>query len=227
MWGGAAMAIEDKLRARLEELIKDGETLSVGDTEWGGGLDQQHIARCRGWLGAADNALSFVCSVPNDPYRKAIERILARDEGGGALVNYAVGELTELLRRVLADIDDGLLISAADQARAETFDDLLDHAESYLNEDRKEGSGILATAVFEDTIRRIGHSHGIRDKQLDNIFSELQKQGVITSIDAKACRFAAGVRNEALHANWDGFELPDVKRTIDLTRELLKEHLAG
>jgi hypothetical protein len=57
------------------------------------------------------------------------------------------------------------------------------------------------------------------------VISALAKQDVITGIVAKGCRLAAGVRSEALHANWDGYELADVKRVIEITRELLKEHL--
>lgn len=140
-----------------------------------------------------------------------------------------MGEFTQFLKRLLEDIDDGLLASVADQASAEAFDDLLDHAESYLKDGRKDGSGILATAVFEDTVLRIARTHGVHEAEsmkLDKLFTELQKLGVITGIDAKGCRLAAGVRNKALHANWNDFELPDVARTIGITRELLKEHLA-
>ena len=220
------MAAEDKLRTRLEKLIEDGEVVSIGSGNRDDCADGAHVSQCKGWLAAADNALSLVCPIPDTAYRRAAERILTHHEGGGARFSRRVGEFNEILKRLLQDIDDGLLTSVANQASAETFDDLLDHAERYLNEGRKEGSGILSTAVFEDTIRRIGRSHGTEDDQIDTVISELAKQGVITGIDAKACRFAAGVRNAALHARWENFELPQVKRTIEITRELLREHLA-
>lgn len=104
--------------------------------------------------------LCLICPVPNDAYRKASELILnlAAVSEPSHKGRY-VGQITELLKRLLADIDDGLLASVANQARAETFDDLLDHAQSYLDENRKEGSGVLASAVFEDTVRRIGEGH--------------------------------------------------------------------
>lgn len=220
------MAIEDNLRTRFKNLIEDGGPLSIGEPEDGWCRDARHVAECRGWLVAADYAVSLVCPNPNDAYRNTVARILVRDEGAGGTINRTVGELTEILKRLLVDIEDGLLASIANQVTAETFDDLLDHAEKYLNDGRKDGSGILATAVFEDTVRRVGRSHGIDDRKLDAVISELAKQGIITGLDAKACRLAAGVRNEALHANWDEFELAHVSRTIETTRDLLKNHLA-
>src|SRR6478609_3526736 len=57
-------------------------------------------------------------------------------------------------QRVSSDIESGLISSIANAARAETLDDLLGQAKEYHQRNRKEGAGILATAVYEDTIRR-------------------------------------------------------------------------
>jgi hypothetical protein len=143
-------------------------------------------------------------------------------------VNHRVGEFVALLEHLLADIDGGLITTVANQARAETFDDLLDAASEYLSLRRKDGSGILATAVFEDTLRRVARSNGAADKDVktDALITTLDQNGTITGVMAKRCRAAAGIRNKALHAQWDEFTLDDVRSVIVLTRELINVHLA-
>ena len=134
-----------------------------------------------------------------------------------------------VLKNLSHDDELGLLVSITNRAQSEVLDDLLDQAEEYRKQDHKDGAGALASVVFEDTVRRIAKlSDGIEEGiKLNNTISALAKQGTLTSIKAKQCVAAAGVRNAALHAKWDEFEMSDVKATIELTRELLEIHLAG
>jgi uncharacterized protein YutE (UPF0331/DUF86 family) len=135
--------------------------------------------------------------------------------------------MTALLKQLSIDIDAGLLVSLQNAARTETLDDLLDQAASYHDQDHKEGAGILATAVFEDTVRRLARTNSISEagRATDTIISELSRKGVITAVIAKRCRAAAGVRNHALHAQWGDFTLHDVEEVLRLTRHLLADHL--
>ena len=61
---------------------------------------------------------------------------------------------------------------------------------------------------------------------LDTVITTLDQKDVITSIVAKRCRRPAGVRNGALHAQWDTVTLDDVDTVLRPTRELLSSHLA-
>jgi hypothetical protein len=56
---------------------------------------------------------------------------------------------------LLLDIDNGLLGDLGNKIRAETFDDSLDHAESYRQEHRKIEAGVIAGVVFEDSPRPV------------------------------------------------------------------------
>jgi uncharacterized protein YutE (UPF0331/DUF86 family) len=62
--------------------------------------------------------------------------------------------------------------------------------------------------------------------KLDQVISELDKKDVITSLMAKRCRTAAGVRNHALHAQWDELSPDDIADVIRLTHQLLTEQLS-
>lgn len=93
----------------------------------------------------------------------------------GWQINRAVGELAALLRNLLVDAEAGLLTFVADRARAEEFDDFLDHADAYFADGRKNESGVIAGVVFEDTLRRICRKEGVSEKglKLDGLTAKL------------------------------------------------------
>lgn len=220
--------LEERLVGRIHQLIEMAAPLSGGS---GGNPHVTNVtdrATCAAWLGTAFNAICMACASEGHPYRQAYQRAVdqwPRDH----TIHLCVGAVAGLLGHLIEDARQGLLTSVADNACAETFDDLLDHAAEYHRLKRKEGSGILATAVFEDTLRRIVQPHALdgERKKLDQVISTLVKEDVITGIVSKRCRTAAGVRNAALHADWEAFTLGDVEDVIKLTRQLLEEHLAA
>lgn len=222
------MAIDENVQVRLLELIEIGRSISQGN-EYGQVQNQEHASECIGWIAAAHNVVQIICPIATNPYLKSTESIVERSKTRGFTVNECVGELTAVLKNLLSDSERGLLASITNQAQAEAFDDLLEHAKSYLEHDHKEGAGVLASAVFEDTVRRIARMSKTidADKKLDTVISALASEGRLSSIKAKRCRAAADLRNKALHGSWEDYELSDVKSSIELTRELLEEHLAG
>lgn len=222
--------LERVIVERISNLIERSEVLGVeperGARGHQGFHSAEHMAGCRAWLAAAFNALCQACPSDAHPYRQMYDRLVQPRRGTEHRI---VLDGAAVLRSLLEDNERGLLSPIADRVSAETFDDLLDHAQEYHQQNRRDGSGILATAVYEDTLRRIARSKGVEvDRvRLDDIISGLAGNGTITGVVAKRCRAAAGVRNAALHANWDGFTLDDVGEVIRLTRQLLEEHLGG
>jgi uncharacterized protein YutE (UPF0331/DUF86 family) len=140
-----------------------------------------------------------------------------------------MGQAAAVLERLENDIDRGLIASVAMSARAETLDDLLEQAKEYHRRGHQEGSGILATAIYEDTIRRIARVKQIGDPHgpAEQIIIELTKAGVITGVTANRCRTASRVRNSALHAKWGEYTLADVDEVLRITGQLLSDHLDG
>ena len=218
--------IEQKLRDRFAELIGRGGSLSKGD-EHGQCTSETQAAECSAWLTMAQNAVHLVLRDPQAPYRAKADRIA--NSNHGYVIHDAVRELSSVLQALIKDVDDGLLASVANQVRAETFDDFLDHAQAYYDIKRKNEAGVIAGVVFEDTLRQICRKHGIPEKgeKLDGLISELTNRGELTGIKAKRARAAAHVRTKASHAQWDEFELDDLKATIDFTRELIESNLDG
>ena len=211
--------MEENIRLRIEQLIADAPDLREGD-ERGKVQSKLHAAQCKAWLIGALNVVRIIFDDPANLYRKEAESM------GRAINEYYVHEnvceLSELLSSLLTDIKLGLVSSVANRARAETFDEFLDHAEAYHKQGRKDQSGVIAGVVFEDSIRRICEKYSIPQKgqKLEDLISTLAKQGIISQAKAKRARAAAHVRTKASHAQWDEFDLSDVWTTIELTREI-------
>jgi uncharacterized protein YutE (UPF0331/DUF86 family) len=222
------MPVEKAVRAQLQQLISDATALIPGKGD-GNIRNQEHRSECVGWLASASHIANLICKDPTNPYRQKILMISISREADGVLVNRSVGQVTEILKRLSRDVENGLVASITIAASAETLDDLLDQASDYHTRKNKVGAGILATAVFEDTMRRLARINEVAeiDVKADRIISNLDSKGIITGIMAKRCRVAAGVRNRALHAQWDEFSLTDVEDVIRLTRELLSGYFAG
>ena len=186
--------------------------------------DEEQIHECVAWLTSAQNLVYLITTNTNSPYRTGIDRICSKERDYG--INKRVGDVCEILHSLAEDIDAGLISSIENQTRALVFDDFLDHAKAYVKEKRKSESGVIAGVLFEDILRTISRNNGIneRDEKLDSLISELVKCGTFTEINAKTARMAAGLRTKATHAQWDEFELADVKRVIDFTDELIQNH---
>lgn len=220
------MAVEEILNARIAELLHEAPALGSGNARRQCVSDTQR-QRCSAWLTAAQNVVHLLCPDASSPYRRKADRIAGGEYG--YIIHTAVGEMAAVLENLLADADAGLLASVAEKARAEVFDDFLDHAAAYLRDGRKNEAGAIAGVVLEDVIRRICRKVGIqdKDKKLDVLISELATGNVLSPVKAKRARAAAVVRNKATHAQWDEFDLPDVQAAINLTRELVQAKLDG
>jgi len=218
------MTIENKVKVRIEELIAEAVELSQGDDEQRS-ISHDQVSRCNGWLAAANNVVQLVCKDEGAAYRVQLQKIL--DTRYGYVINRGVGAAAEILKSMLVDIEGGLLASVADIARAETFDNFLDHAKAYFNDSLKQESGVIAGVVFEDSIRRVCEKNNIEQtgKKLDSLISELAKAGVISQTKAKRARVSAHVRTKATHASWEEFDLNDVGVTIEFTEELILNHI--
>jgi len=144
------------------------------------------------------------------------------------MVHHSVREFASVLTALLVDSRGGLLATVADCARAEAFDDFLDHVADYMRASKKNEAGVIAGVVFEDSLRRICRKHGIEEKgkKLDALISDLGARNLLTPVKAKRARASADVRTKATHAQWDEFELDDVRATIEFARELVESKLA-
>jgi uncharacterized protein YutE (UPF0331/DUF86 family) len=138
-----------------------------------------------------------------------------------------VTKLLGLLTSAQLEWSSGLLREIDYIIAAETFDDFLDHAVVYHKANKKIEAAVLGSAVFEDTVKKLAVKNGIetKEKTLDPLIDELASEGILTPVKAKRLKAYAGVRNKALHAEWDSFDIKDVGEMISGVRELIEQYL--
>jgi hypothetical protein len=137
---------------------------------------------------------------------------------------HVIQKLLGLLDSVLEEIQRGLLRKAEYIFIASTFDDFLDHASEYHKANKKIESSVLASAVFEDSVRKLSAKNALKESgvALDALIADLVKMGVLTAVKAKKIKGYSAIRNKALHAQWDDFDIRDVGDMIKGTREILE-----
>ncbi len=138
-----------------------------------------------------------------------------------------VEKVLGLLQSVQLEAQAGLLTKLEDQVVATAFDDFLDHASDYHKSGKIKEAAVLASAVLEDTVKRIAIKSGIEtaNLSLDPLIDNLTKLDVITQVKAKRLKAYAAIRNHALHAEWEKLDLKDIGAQISGLRELLDDHL--
>lgn len=215
--------LRDRIRNRIETLIGESERATCYATP--DGVDEDDRQLCSAWLTSAEHVVHMLLDSPAVPYRRKIDAVINKDLG--YQIHLAVLEVRTILQALLRDMDAGLLGSITDQARAETFEDFLDHAEFYVQQDRKNEAGVIAGVVFEDSLRRVCRKQQIieKDVKLDQLISQLTSNGTFTAVKAKRARVAAHVRTKASHAQWDEFEMADVQATLAFTHEFIAANL--
>ncbi len=217
--------MEETISKRLEALIEEGKYLE------GELIDDYVVARnqssqYQAWITSSVNLIEII-SVPSSGYHKEIERIQKHEYWKAGVPTPVVRQVLGILISAQKEWGQGLLRKIEYIIAAEAFDDFLDHAASYHKGNKKIESAVLAATVLEDTTKKIARKNGIdpSGKSLDELMDELSKAGVITPVKAKRYKGCIGVRNSALHAEWDQIDIRDVGELISGIREMVEQYL--
>lgn len=215
--------LEERIKGRIRELIHEARPLTA--VQPGGAVDEYSRGLCSAWMTSVQHVIHTLVESPAQPYRKKIDGLIATDFG--YRIHEGVDEIRAILLGLLRDMDAGLLGSITDQARAETFDNFLDHAEHYVHQKHKNEAGVITGVVFEDSLRRVCRKQGIleKDVKLDQLISLLTNNGTLTAVKAKRARVAAHVRTKASHAQWDEFDMNDVQEALTFTHDFIAANL--
>ena len=109
------------------------------------------------------------------------------------------------------------------------FEEFLDHATKLNADHKKMEAAVLASAVLEDTIKKLFRVHFPTAEDpgtLDSQINGLKTKGLFTKVKAERLRSFTALRNQAFHAKWDGFDEKDVQQMIDGLQEILEMYLA-
>jgi uncharacterized protein YutE (UPF0331/DUF86 family) len=216
--------MQDHVLKRIDELISRGNAAARSQSSqdyW-----MKDVVEAQSWFSSAANAIHQVAP-PGSFYMAELQRIVEHEQLQSGFPISSVEKLLGLLQSVQLEARAGLLVKLEDQVVASAFDDFLDHATQYHKAGKVNEAAVLASAVLEDTIKRIARKSEIAvgGVSLEPLIDELTKRSVFTQVKAKRLKSYAAVRNHALHAEWEKLDIRDVGAQLSGLRELLDEHL--
>jgi len=130
--------IEANIRKKIEDLIVRAKARPLSST--GNARDTAEMVFCDRWITEALNICEVALPQPDTSYRRRIEALAGLSSGRMR----AIHSIAEVFEALLPDIDAGLLGNLGNKIRAEVFDDFLDQAEWYAQQNRKMEAGVIA-----------------------------------------------------------------------------------
>lgn len=217
------------LEERCSELLERGVALSqqIGQHQAGGReywFSEEDAPGLHAWIASVAN-LVHLTATPNSYFAQECSRVVNDPELTRGVPYHAAQKLVGLLTSLLEEMRHGLLRKAEYLFVASTFDDFIDHAQTYHKANKKVEAAVLVSAVFEDSIRKVATKFGVTLTSVEDIINALAKDGHITPVKAKRYKGCASLRTSALHARWDEFDIKDVGAAIKGTREIIDELL--
>lgn len=190
-------------------------------------IEERNIPQAQTWISSTANLIKHLAK-SNRYFNEECDRILADESLANGLPFKMVQKLYGVLESMYNEWKNGLLGSIEYIVAAETFDDFIDHASHYHKANKAIEASVLASAVLEDTIKKIALKNGVDtdNKTLEPLIDNLVKADVFTSVKAKRVKSYAGVRNHAMHAEWEKIDIKDVGEMIRGTRELIESYLS-
>lgn len=218
------------IEERLADLLSKGEYFFPRIGSYQGSpnywYDPQYAPDIQSWILSTNNIVTLLVNAESH-YFKECAKVTESEDLNSGVPFWAVQKLTGLLKSLKEEISLGFLKKIEYMVFATAFDDFLDHAEQFHKGGQLMESGVLASIVFEDSVRKIAEKNGIVQGgvSMDDLIDLLSKKEVITPVKAKRYKGLAGIRNQALHAQWDELDLRDIGSIIKGTKEIIETYL--
>ncbi|MDO9041909.1 MAG: hypothetical protein Q7U64_06155 [Desulfocapsaceae bacterium] len=221
--------MKEDFEQRISELVLEGKTLVDTLRKSRSGFEyyvpNARTVEYQKWLGSTVNLLKLI----DQPYGIFVTEStrLFNENTTSSIMSHVVQKMYGILTSAQDEWQRGFLRKVEFIVIADAYDDFLDHASIYHKGNKKIESAVLASTVLEDTIKKIAQKHNVdsKGKSLEPLIDELVKEGIITQVKGKRIKGFAGVRNHALHAEWDEFDIKDVGQLISGVRELIENFL--
>ena len=212
---------------RCKTLIKTGRDYiryhEHDDNYW---CRSHYMEDIQSWISSSANIIFITVTKDNYFYQECYKVVNDENLRTGIPL-HTVQKLTGLLESLKDEIESGFLRQLEYIFTASAFDDFLDHAIQFHKSGKKIEASVLASVVFEDTIRKIAKKNSVDEagNNLELIIDNLVKQNIFTPIKAKRIKSYSAIRNQALHAQWEEFDLSDVGQLNKGTRDIIETFL--
>jgi hypothetical protein len=212
---------------RAAELITIGQKLlsatpsSDGDREYW--ITGDNAVRCRSLLTQVRNFVDITCRA-GDTFHTTVKEIVShKDFAGNSFPTHALESMQGMMDALAAELRAGRLQNIAYQVSAQSFVTFLEHAIDLAREGDHQGSGVLVSVVFEDTVRKLAEKNNLNTgDNIDSILDRLVAVNALTAVKRSRAKALAALRNKALHAKWTEYDINDVRTLFDSVRELIE-----
>lgn len=217
--------IELTIGRRFAELVVEGEQVLkklYGSVT----VDVQSRPACLSWMLSAVNLLEV--AMPSDSrFRREAQRLLPQADA--TILSERLASILGIVTSAATEWRNGLIDTLEYHFVGLAFGDFLRHAAVDNDQGRKMEAAVLASAVLEDTVKRLCRKHNIAsdDQTLDSLISALKTSQIIEKVKAERLRSYAALRNQAFHAQWNAFDQRDLRQMIEGLEELLEAHFGA
>ena len=158
---------------------------------------------------------------------------VAVERHDGVLPGTAIRELMGILRAVRTGYENGYMNQLQELVHADVFSDFLEMADELVAKGYKDPAGVLAGSVLEEHLRKPAEKSGVASTKPDgssrkasDLNADLTKAGVYNKLEQKNVTAWLGLRNEAAHGHYDGYDSAQVGGLVRDVRTFLARHPA-
>ncbi len=207
--------IEEKLLKRIEELIKEGESLKDKDPYW---IDKEFFFK---WKSNVENLIKLAAGEDSVYYKNLTEGVMFHSVES---VKVGLGILIALKE----DLEKGFIFDIKDLLTAELFDDFLEMAQHLFEVGYKDPAASLTGAVLESSMRKIADKSRIIVKDNDDISSlnsKLANKGVYNRLIQKQIQAWKAIRDSADHGKFNDYKRYQVEYMLERVKKFLADYL--
>jgi uncharacterized protein DUF4145 len=214
---------KELISKRYLELAHAMEFISV--VQHPNGFDEVNMLDWNHWATSALNLVNISFAADSIHFKQLTKAIDSSEKHGLA---FAVDSAKGSFIAARADFEGGYFSTLAQGIAGEVFGSLLDLASAALKEGHKDSAAVLASAAFEDSLKKIGSLHGLSVEQgdLGNVIGALKAKQLLQGGAAKLAERYQNFRNWAMHANWEKITQEEVGGLIGFVEQLLVKHLS-
>lgn len=150
--------------------------------------------------------------------------------------NHEWGVLAEqvgVVKALLHDIQNGYTKSWEELIHGSLFGDFLEMASHLLDNHYKDAAAVIAGSTLEAHLRHLGSKSSVpldtpsgKPKTADALNADLAAVAVYSKVDQKNVTAWLGLRNDAAHGNYSGYDEARVRLFIENVRFFITKHPA-
>lgn len=213
--------ISDSIKARFAELASEAMRIPLkGDSNDPYADGPEFHA----WAASALNLVLGVFGTDSPHYERLNTHVREATRTQGAL--RALDACRGTFLGAKSDADGDYIFRLQAQFTGEVFGDLVTAAKAAQAEGRHDVAAVLASAALEDALKRFAIRSGMdaEGKTMEEVVNALKSKGLVGGAQKTLLSAMPKIRNQAMHADWQGITPQEVGSLVGFTEQFLLAH---